>query len=186
MDYLRATELSVSAGQRFIFPLFFMLGLLEENIVLVVISGALFIASGSELKLVKLKRAFLGLAVGDVARKPVPKVAGSVIVRDFIAGVVDGSTTHYLVHGEDGRVLGVLDLRELGGVSRRDLLKPVGEYAQKEYATVDAGRRASEAMKEFLSNEFLLAVSDKKVVGYITPHHVVEEYNVMSLKRALR
>jgi hypothetical protein len=41
-------------------------------------------------------------------------------------------------------------------------------------------------MKEFLSNEFLLAVSDKKVVGYITPHHVVEEYNVMSLKRALR
>jgi signal-transduction protein with cAMP-binding, CBS, and nucleotidyltransferase domain len=90
------------------------------------------------------------------------------------------------VHGEDGRVLGVLDLRELGGVSRRDLLKPVGEYAQKEYATVDAGRRASEAMKEFLSNEFLLAVSDKKVVGYITPHHVVEEYNVMSLKRALR
>ena len=186
MDYIRATELSVSVGQRLIFPLLFFVGLLDGNAITMVIAAALFIASGSELKFVRLKRVLAGLTVGDVARKSVPKVAGSVSLHDFIAAITDGSATQYLVHGGDGRVLGVFDVRTLGGISSRDLGKPVLAYANPEYLTADAGKMMSDALKEALSNDFLLVVSDRRVVGYLTPQLVLEQYNLLSLKKALR
>lgn len=183
MDYLKATQLSVSVGQQFIFPLLLVVGILDGNIILMVIAFALFITSGSELKIVKLRKAFTGLAVADIASKDFTKVEGSILLNDFISRIMDSSMSHYVVYGEGGRVLGVLDLSELKGVGGGDLSKPVSMFVTQKYSVLDASLKLSDNVKAVLSGDFILVVSGQKVVGYLTHNIVAESYYQWGLKR---
>jgi Zn-dependent protease len=184
MDYIKATQLSVSVGQQLIFPLLFLIGLLNGNFILTLISVVLFIASGSELKIVKLRSALRGLSAGEIALREVPKVDGSILVRDFIESIKEAYTTHHVVYGEGGRVLGVLRLSDLTNLNKGRLLKPVGEFVTQDYAILDSSKRVSDSIKDILSNEFVLVVSEKKVVGYLTPQFISDAYYFWTLKKA--
>ncbi|MFH1834851.1 MAG: site-2 protease family protein [Methanobacteriota archaeon] len=183
MDYLRATELSVSVGQRFIFPLLFVVGIFDGNVILALISVVLFVASGGELKMVKLKNALRGLTVADISVGKIPKVDGSMRTRDFVDSLEKEFETHYIVYGEGGRVQGVLNTTE---IRSKDFDKQLSALATQDYEILDASRLASDSLKELLSNEFILVVSDKKVAGYVTPRNVSEAYKFHRLKKAIR
>ncbi|MFH1787956.1 MAG: site-2 protease family protein [Candidatus Altiarchaeota archaeon] len=183
MDYLAATQLSVSVGQQLIFPLLLVVGILDGNIILMVISFALFVTSGSELKIVKFRRAFRGLKVSDLANRNVAKVDGTTLVSDFILHLMDSSqASHYVVYGEGGRVLGVMDLRDVKDVGG-NLSKPLSGFATQKYSVLDASAQVSDNVKDVLSADFMLVVSDKKVVGYLTHNLVADAYYRRGLKR---
>ena len=182
MDYIKATELAVSTGQQLIFPLFFIFGLLTGNFFMVIIAFVLFVSSGSELKLIKLKRAFKGLSVREISEGVVPTLRGEEIVHDFLFGLKRDSPRHHIVYGDGGRVLGVLDINNLAGLSMIEKRKSIGFFVDTKYRVVEADNSFADSVKEIVGSEFVLIVSEKKVVGYLTPQSLSNAYIYRQLK----
>lgn len=165
IDYLKATRLAVEVSHYLVFPLFVLVGLYTGNVFLVVIPLFLYMASSGELKFITLKRAFQGMAVGQVAKSDYVHVNSSLTVGEFLDRFAKPLERYYVVVDDAKRVIGVLDLRSLAN-TRSDV--KIGDRIASDFQTIDHSVPLDRSLKRVLDSEFLLVVDGDKVKGYIT------------------
>jgi Zn-dependent protease len=183
MEYGRATEIAVGVGKYLVFPIMFVIGVLSMNISLTLIAGLLYLAGGQELKLVRLRRAFHGVRVGEVmAPKPQP-VAASTTVLSFVSDPVNLTLQYRVLSAEGGRVVGVFDLSSLTEIDAGSANRTLEEFASVDYGIVSAEDLVNNQFRTLFGKRFVLVVSGNKVVGQVTPEILLSRMPLLSLKR---
>lgn len=176
MDYIKATRIAVAVG-RIISVFFIVVGLftLPSNPILIVIGLFLYFAGGQELKVLQIKRALSGMAVGDIAIPQVRYVNELETVKNFTELVADPGQDYYPVTDHEGRVVGILEMESLRGVdeSEYNTLK-VGSLSRKRIDVIDAGAGIDNVLQTLLTKDFILVVREKKIIGYLTQDHLLE------------
>ena len=182
MGYVKATEIAVKVG-RLISILLIVLGLFE-NPVLLLIGIFLLLSGGQELSVLKLRHSFAGLKLRNIAVQNVRYVSEEATIRDFMGAVASPEQDHYPVVDPTGKVVGVLRISDLRNVSGKDMDGlTVRHVAVKQPDVLDANLDVEESLGTLLSKDFVLIVDAGKVIGYVTPGHLIEASKFYGIAR---
>lgn len=177
MDYIKATRIAVNTG-RAMFIIMILLGIFAfdpPHILLIIIGIFLLYVSGNELQMVQLKHNLRNLTLGQIAIRNMNYVNESISIRNFLDSVARPQQTYYPVTDANGKVSGVLDIRELSNLTDIKFdITPVKNITRKEFATADANIRIDDALTNLLTKDFTLIIAEKTVIGYITPEYLLE------------
>lgn len=182
MDYVRATQIAVNVGKVIAVGIAIW-GLLMGNLFTVVISVFLFFAGGQELQILKIKHALLGLSLRDIAIPEYRHVSESVPVRDFVQTVAVAAQRFYPVTDASGKVLGIFDVEDLRGLRVSDEGRPMRDFARGSLDVIDASARMEDALSFLLSREYVLVIEAGRIIGYITPRHLLDVARYQSIRR---
>ncbi|MBD3387668.1 MAG: hypothetical protein GF416_01345 [Candidatus Altiarchaeales archaeon] len=164
MDYTRATRIATAVGQ-FIFLTIAFLGLLSWNIWWIAIGGLLYLAGGSELKYISLRRALKGARLRDIAVQDIRYVNDGLTWREFLNTTFRRGENLYVKVDSDGVMRGVLDIRALKKV---DPESRIGEEDGLDFLVLDGDLRVDESLKLLLGKTLVLVSDRNKLLGYIT------------------
>jgi len=183
LDYLKATRMAVGVGRNFVFPVMFIYGLLTGHIILMIMAFLLHTASGNELRVITLKSVFRGVTVGEVCVGKPTHVRADSTLKEFIDSKLNPRERFYVVADEDGRVLGLLDVKELEDAGARSQNRKVAGLASGEFAVISANTKVNDKLARLIFEEYILVVDEKRVVGYVTPQLLSARAAYMRLAR---
>jgi stage IV sporulation protein FB len=173
LDYIRATEIAVQVG-RIIAFLILIWGLFA-NPLAIIIGLFLFIAGGQELSVLKIRHSFAGMKLRNLAVHNVRYVHEAATLKDFMDLVASRDQDHYPVVDQSGKVVGILRMTDLERMDSKDMGRLlVRDVAGKEVDVVDANLEVEKALGTLLSKDFVLLVDAGRIIGYITPGHLME------------
>lgn len=173
MDYIQATKIAVHIGQLIAF-LMVIIGLFK-NFWFVLIGIFLYYAGNSELQIVKVKHALRGLNVGSITVRDMRHVDKSTSVEDFLRLIARPGQDYYPVSDYNGRIVGVLDIKDVRGLNRTDLERTnVEKIMKRGFNILDAKIDAEKAIGKIIGSDFLFVVDSDRVIGYLTPESMFE------------
>ncbi|RLI92169.1 MAG: hypothetical protein DRO89_02645 [Candidatus Altiarchaeales archaeon] len=184
IDHVRATKIAVRIGQLMAF--FMIISGIFVNPWLILIGVFLYYAGSSEFQLVKIKHALRGLKIGTLAMRNMRHANEYMTIGEFVRLIARPDQDYYPISDQSGRVIGVLNIQELKKVHREDFDKIlVRDIANPRFNVLDAHLNAEEVVGKLLGMGFSLVVDSGRVIGYLTPEHILETaqfYNLLSKK----
>ena len=182
MDYVRATQIAVNVG-KVIAVLIALWGLASGNIFTVIIAVFLFFAGRQELQILKIRHALSGLSLKEAAVSGYRHVAESVPVREFIQNVAVAEQRYYPVTDASGKVIGIFNVEDLRGLRVADEGRPMRDFARGNMDVIDANAKIEDALSFLLSRDFVLVIEEGRIIGYITPGHLLDVARYQSIRR---
>lgn len=194
IDYIKATKLAVQIGQFLaiimilvgIFPLDIKIfGLsISPNLLLAIIGIFIFFAGGQELRVVRLKHALRDMTIGSVAILNLRYVNESTTVKEFLDLIAYPQQDHYPVTDHSGKLIGILNIDDIKEIDQRDFDKiPVRNLTSRRFDIVDANLKIEEKIATLLTKDFILVVDSGRVIGYLTPDHLLEIARFYGIKK---
>lgn len=182
MDYIKATQIAVNVG-KVIAVLISIWGLFIGNILTVIIGIFLFFAGGQELQILKIRHALSGLSLREVAIPTYKYASESMPVREFVQTVAVPEQRHYPVTDATGKVIGLFNVEDLKSVGLADEGRPMRDYARGNLDVIDAGAKILDVLSFLLSRDFVLVIDANRIIGYITPGHLIDVARYQSIRR---
>lgn len=182
MDYLKATQIAVNVG-KLIAILISLWGVLSLDIFKVIIGFFLFFAGGQELQMLKIRHALSGVALREVAVPGYKYVSELMPVREFVQTVAVPEQRHYPITDATGKVVGLFDVENLKSLALADEGRPMLDFAAGNLDVIDANAKVTDALPFLLSREFVLVIDASRIVGYITPGHILDVARYQSIRR---
>jgi Zn-dependent protease len=181
MDYSKATRIATFFGQT-IFLALSLLGILTFNLWWIVIGLFLYSAGGSELKYTGLRRAMKGVRVKDLLSDRIRYANRNLTWSEFMERIYDVNNQYYLLITPDGVLEGLLDVSAVKS-PRSD--SSIGDFANTEYALINAGIPADKALKILLSNRIIIAVEADRIIGFLDAEKLNNQLPLIALKSRL-
>ncbi|MFH0861499.1 MAG: site-2 protease family protein [Candidatus Altiarchaeota archaeon] len=181
IDYEKATKIATAIGQAIFLALAFV-GLLELNLLYVLIGGLLYYAGGNEARYVSLRKLMADATLAQIADERIAYVNGSLSWKEFISTVLRRGKSVYFIVDSGGMLKGVL---ELGGGRRINASATVGESGTTDYIVMEGDTKARDALKVLLSGRIILVASGGRLIGYLTADTLSESAAHLSLARTL-
>lgn len=185
MDRVRATDITARLGQAFA-VLFFLLGLLTFNIILVLVAVFIFLAASGEAQITRQREMTRGLTVSDVmrTREHTETLSPHDSFDRVLNALLHGHQEDFPVVEKDGRLVGLLSRDRIfeAAQSPEKRSQEVRELMRSDFLTIspsaDLFERGQQALQ---SNDFrtLLVVEDGEFVGMLG----VEDVGQASLLR---
>ena len=182
MDYIKATQIAVKVG-KVIAVLISIWGLYIGNILTVIIGIFLFFAGGQELQILKIRHALSGLSLREVAIPAYKYAFESMPIREFVQTVAVPEQRHYPVTDATGKVIGLFNVEDLKAVGLADEGRPMRDYARGNLDVIDAGAKIVDVLSFLLSRDFVLVIDSGRIIGYITPGHLLDVARYQSIRR---
>jgi Zn-dependent protease len=188
MDYIRATQIAVNLG-KVIAVLIFLWGLISliagsiNGFLTMIIGIFLFFAGGQELQILKIRHALSGLSLREVAVPTYKYASESMPIREFVQTVAVPEQRHYPVTDASGKVVGIFNVEDLKAVGLADEGRPMRDYARGNLDVIDAGAKITDVLSFLLSRDFVLIIDANRIIGYITPAHLLDVARYQSIRR---
>jgi Zn-dependent protease len=182
MDYIKATQIAVNVG-KVIAVLISLWGLFSGNILTIIIGIFLFFAGGQELQILKIRHALGGLSLKEVAIPNYRYAPEAMPVREFVQTVAVPEQRHYPVTDATGKVVGLFNVEDLRAVGLADEGRPMRDYARGNIDVIEAGAKTADVLSFLLSREFVLVIDANRIIGYITPGHLLDVARYQSIRR---
>lgn len=183
-DYLRATHIASQVG-RGIAVMLALFGIYRD-ILLVFIGLFIFIAAGSEEKIVQMRRTLRGIPVGEVMSRNVFALTPDQPVRDVLEHIYRGLQDDFPVVREGGELVGMLTKPILMNlIKRNELDRWAGEMMESDFpsATIydtlaDVYRKMVDSNRSAIpvvENGILRGMISLENIGrYFMVHHIGE------------
>jgi Zn-dependent protease/CBS domain-containing protein len=183
-DYLRATKVSARVSQ-VIAVLMGLFGLLSLNLLLMAIAFFVFFAVQAETQYATISQALEDIRVADLMTTDVVTVEPEMQVRDFIRFMFLHKHLGYPVEDAEGRLLGMVTLRNAEGASEE---ATVSQVMSRDVSRIRQGESAVDAFKRIQENDSRrLVVTDgqDRMIGILSPTDLVRAVQVRLVGQAM-
>ncbi len=186
MDYVKATQVSITIGQA-IFALMLLIGIIRGWIFFVFIALFMLLAAPQELKIVKMRHHLAGYKAKDIAVRNLLPVNESIRIIEFLERIASAEQYFYPVTDYEGKIAGYIDLDDMEKLDKTH----INEYIIKDILRTDFGRINANAPAEdilkLISSDLIFVVDDYgSVVGFITFGHLAKVAKLKSYFKIAR
>jgi CBS domain-containing protein len=184
MPYLRATQTSAGISH-FLALLLGLYGFLHFNIFLMLIAFFIYMAGSAETQHTLVAEMLDGIKVHDLMTRTIETVPADMRVADLIDKMMRESHLGYPVVDQHGRLVGMVDLHDLQGVSADS---PIERVMTRDITTIPDRASALEAFRTMSTNNFKRMVvvgPAREMVGIITKTDLVRAVQVRVVGQAL-
>ncbi|RLI87494.1 MAG: hypothetical protein DRO76_02245 [Candidatus Altiarchaeales archaeon] len=173
IDYVEATKIAVQISQ--ILAILMFIAGLRFGFILILIAFFILMAGPSEFRIVRMKHALHGMTLRSVAIPNMRYVNESTTVKEFLDLIAYPQQDHYPVTDHSGKLIGILNIDDIKEIDQRDFDKiPVRNLTSRRFDIVDANLKIEEKIATLLTKDFILVVDSGRVIGYLTPDHLLE------------
>jgi Zn-dependent protease len=182
--YGSATRIAARIGVGFAF-LFAIVGVLNFQIILLLLAFFIYGAATTESKAVLLDELFEGLTVGDIATRDPATVTTTTTVEELGERLLRDRNPVHLVLDEDGSPVGVVALSDLRAAKRRDHATTTVEEIMRDVPRVDPSAGAFDTLVELQGSGGLDAIvqRDGALVGVLSE---ADYAHAMTVQRGFR
>ncbi len=183
-SYLKATKIATSIGKIFAF-LLGVIGLLNGQIILVLIAFFIYIGASQEYKFNLIRDTFADFKVKDLMTENVITVNENLKVRELLDKMLIEKHTGYPVINDEGEITGCVTLEDISEVPDvEEELKNVKDIMSCDLIKVKPEEPLFEAFKKMSQADIgrLLVVENDQLVGILTRSDIMKAYQLKSIK----
>jgi len=182
--YGTATRIAARIGVGFAF-LFAIVGVLNFQIILLLLAFFIYGAATTESKAVLLDELFEGLTVGDIVTREPATVDATTTVEVFGAQMLRNRKPIHLVVDDDGSPIGVVTLEDLQHARRTDHATTTVEEIMRDVPRIDPAADAFDTLVELQGTGSLDAIvqRDGDLVGVLSE---ADYAHAMTIQRGFR
>lgn len=183
-SYLKATKIATSIGKGFAF-LLGVFGLLNGQIIMVLIALFIYIGASQEYKFNVVRDAFSDFKVKDLMTENVITVNENLTVRELLDKMLIEKHSGYPVVDEKGEVSGCVTLEDISDIpDDQEKLKNVSDIMSCELIKVKPDEPLFEAFKKMSQADIgrLLVVENEELVGILTRSDIMKAYQLKNIK----
>ncbi len=183
MDYLRATELSVSIGKIFAIAMAISGILVFGNFFLILIALFIYIGANQEYKATMISSLLGGIKVENIMTSEVKTLSPQVSVEEALEKMFEYKHMGYPV--TDGNDLqGIVTFQDLSAVEKGNKSLVVSDVMSKNLITTNPSEEVIIALEKLQKNDLgrLPVVEDDKLVGIISKTDIIKVLNLMRSK----
>ncbi len=183
-SYLKATKIATSIGKGFAF-LLGVFGLLNGQIIMVLIALFIYIGASQEYKFNVVRDAFSDFKVKDLMTENVITVNENLTVKELLDKMLIEKHSGYPVVDEKGEVSGCVTLEDISDIpDDQEKLKNVSDIMSCELIKVKPDEPLFEAFKKMSQADIgrLLVVENEELVGILTRSDIMKAYQLKNIK----
>jgi len=181
MDYAGATRIATLIGQVIFIGLAFI-GILQLNILLVIIGIFLSYAGSSEMRFVSITQLIGDLKFADIAVPGIRYASCELDWTQFMDTVYRRGESLYIIVDEMGVVTDVIDTAM---ASPRSAAQTLAETKGVDFKVIDGGLKVADNLKDLLTRRVILVTEEGRLLGYVTSDKMNEALSAIALKKRI-
>lgn len=183
MNYLRATELSVSIGKIFAIAMAISGILIFGNFFLILIALFIYIGANQEYKATMISSLLEGIKVENIMTSEVKTLSPQISVDEALEKMFEYKHMGYPVT-EGNELQGIVTFQDLSGVEKENKNILVSKVMSKNLITTSPSEEVIIALEKITKNNLgrLPVVEDDMLVGIISKTDIMKVLNLMRNK----